>query len=543
MRTQQCRNSKSSWPKIVVRKWLNIKSRSDEFLSDYAVREETMEERRKSCSDRDHYIFRKGDILAGGASFGVAENLKRPRFDSDMAAEAHDLRMFVGTWNVGGKAPHGGLNLKDWLSTPTPADIYVLGFQEIVPLNAGNVLGAEDNGPASKWLSLIRKALNSDPEVGQNYSRPSVSDEPSQKPRVSFSDLLALDDEDDDDGLGSSEDGWLRLPDLLPSGLSQNYSPTRGRYCLAASKQMVGLFLCVWVRSDLYLHISDLKVSCVGRGIMGYLGNKGSISISMKLYHSTFCFVCTHLTSGEKEGDEIRRNSDVMEILKKTRFPPSRRWSGLEFSPDNILDHDKIIWLGDLNYRLTSACGNTSELLKENNWQALLEKDQLRIEQKAGRVFIGWEEGRIHFAPTYKYLANSDRYAVETAKSREKQRTPAWCDRILWRGEGLKQMWYARGESRFSDHRPVHSLFSVQMDVSAKTKLLRKSCRNSTFSPSTTTTTNKNKKANNSNNLFPIPSTPTSCARVQAEERLLLLTTPRPQLLTSQRHQHPSSRF
>lgn len=158
------------------------------------------------------------------------------------------------------------------------ADLLLAGnrFQEIVPLNAGNVLGAEDNGPASKWLSLIRKALNSDPEVGQNYSRPSVSDEPSQKPRVSFSDLLALDDEDDDDGLGSSEDGWLRLPDLLPSGLSQNYSPTRGRYCLAASKQMVGLFLCVWVRSDLYLHISDLKVSCVGRGIMGYLGNKVS---------------------------------------------------------------------------------------------------------------------------------------------------------------------------------------------------------------------------------------------------------------------------
>ncbi|KAJ8636408.1 hypothetical protein MRB53_010675 [Persea americana] len=59
MRAQQCQNSKSSWPKIVVRKWLNIKSRSDEFLSDYAVREETMEERRKSCSDRDPYIFPK----------------------------------------------------------------------------------------------------------------------------------------------------------------------------------------------------------------------------------------------------------------------------------------------------------------------------------------------------------------------------------------------------------------------------------------------------------------------------------------------------
>lgn len=43
----------------------------------------------------------------------------------------------------------------------------------------------------------------------------------------------------------------------------------------------------------------------------------------------------------------------------------------------HLLIFSKIIWLGDLNYRLTSACGNTSELLKENNWQALLEKDQV----------------------------------------------------------------------------------------------------------------------------------------------------------------------
>lgn len=38
------------------------------------------------------------------------------------------------------------------------------------------------------------------------------------------------------------------------------------------------------------------------------------------------------------------------------------------------------------------------------------------------------------------------------------------CDRILWRGEGMEQLWYVRGESRFSDHRPVNSLFSVQLD-------------------------------------------------------------------------------
>jgi hypothetical protein len=51
---------------------------------------------------------------------------------------------------------------------------------------------------------------------------------------------------------------------------------------------------------------------------------------------------------------------------------------------------------------------------------------QLKIERDAGRVFKGWNEGRIYFAPTYKYSFNSDAYAGETAKSEKKRRTPAW---------------------------------------------------------------------------------------------------------------------
>lgn len=48
------------------------------------------------------------------------------------------------------------------------------------------------------------------------------------------------------------------------------------------------------------------------------------------------------------------------------------------------------------------------------------------IEREAGRVFRGWKEGKICFAPTYKYTQNSDAYAGETAKSKKKRRTPAW---------------------------------------------------------------------------------------------------------------------
>jgi hypothetical protein len=45
-------------------------------------------------------------------------------------------------------------------------------------------------------------------------------------------------------------------------------------YCLIASKQMVGLFLSVWVKTELVQHIGHLRAASVGRGIMGCLGNK-----------------------------------------------------------------------------------------------------------------------------------------------------------------------------------------------------------------------------------------------------------------------------
>ncbi|XP_031273527.1 type I inositol polyphosphate 5-phosphatase 8-like isoform X1 [Pistacia vera] len=476
----------SWWPKLVARKWLNIQSGADEFHSDYAITGKT--ERRKSCSDDDYYVFVRDDFsvlfLIKGWLSAATNGLKQSTIVPEAPPPPTDnlnLKMFVGTWNVGGKSPHDGLNLRDWLKSPAPADIYVLGFQEIVPLNAGNVLGAEDNGPAAKWLSLIRQALNSnnnktDQELPQYYNDATSQQADQQanlKPRLSFSNLLSLEDElgqEDFARLSSLQSNSSSVEEDSPDSPSMAGSPRQRRYCLAASKQMVGIFLCVWVRADLSKHVNNLKVSCVGRGIMGYLGNKGSISISMTLHQTTFCLVCTHLTSGEKEGDEIRRNLDVTEILKKTRFSHSYKDLRQPLPPESILEHDIIFWLGDLNYRLASGRGDTHELLKRNDWQALLKRDQLKIEQRAGRVFEGWEEGRIYFPPTYKYLMNSDHYVVQTSKSKEKRRTPAWCDRILWKGEGLKQICYIRGESRFSDHRPVYSLFSVQVNLANKPK-------------------------------------------------------------------------
>ncbi|KAF5930403.1 hypothetical protein HYC85_031276 [Camellia sinensis] len=78
------------------------------------------------------------------------------------------------------------------------------------------------------------------------------------------------------------------------------------------------------------------------------------------------------------------------------------------------------------------------------------ETSMLRIEQRQGRVFEGWNEGKIYFPPTYKYSNNSDRYAGDDMHPKEKRRTPAWCDRILWYGRGLYQTSYSQ-DSRITD--------------------------------------------------------------------------------------------
>lgn len=50
----------------------------------------------------------------------------------------------------------------------------------------------------------------------------------------------------------------------------------RSSFVRIVSKQMVGLFLTIWVRRSLRRHIQNLNVSTVGVGVMGYIGNKVS---------------------------------------------------------------------------------------------------------------------------------------------------------------------------------------------------------------------------------------------------------------------------
>ncbi|KAF2297509.1 hypothetical protein GH714_024756 [Hevea brasiliensis] len=241
----------------------------------------------------------------------------------------------------------------------------------------------------------------------------------------------------------------------------------RSSYVRIVSKQMVGIFLTIWVRRSLRKYIQNLSVSTVGVGVMGYIGNKGSISVSMSIYETLFCFICTHLTSGEKDGDELKRNADVHEIHRRTLFHTN---SGIGL-PKSILDHERIILLGDLNYRINLSYEKTCELISRKEWADLVERDQLVWELRKGHAFDGWTEGALNFPPTYKYEMNSDKYYGEDPKVG--RRVPAWCDRILSYGKGMRLLNYRRTELKLSDHRPVAATYMAEVEVFCPRKLQR----------------------------------------------------------------------
>ncbi|KAB2621027.1 type I inositol 1,4,5-trisphosphate 5-phosphatase 1-like [Pyrus ussuriensis x Pyrus communis] len=601
------------WPRVVMRKWLNISAQESDYSAD------TDEDDCDADSDTQEFNQRARDLRFTGIkedeseSDDATDDLPRARRRKSETFRAQyinakEFRVCATTWNVGGQIPPDDLDVDGWLDVNEPADFYVIGLQEIVPLNAGNIFGAEDSRPITKWENLIRETLD---RVRPATSKvKSFSDPPSPSkfkpaddvPDIEEESLLESDDDIgeevhplDDETINSGDSKGISvtnevlnigaqvpeftdnskpgmatgqdlqrqsysakrldrlyclrtddcsLDDEATSGVQFNGKLTRmlsgseriglswpepplnllsekslGRqnsfrtmksfkssksfrtynsfksavndmpseiallagvdleslmkrkrrssYVRIVSKQMVGIFLTVWVRRSLRKHIQNVKVSTVGVGVMGYIGNKGSISVSMSVYQTLFCFVCTHLTAGEKEADEIKRNADVNEIHRRTQF---HSFPGVGF-PKTIYDHERIIWLGDLNYRLNLSYEKTRDFISKKEWSKLAEKDQLAKQFKKGRAFDGWSEGVLNFPPTYKYETNSEKYCGEDVKTG--RRTPAWCDRILSYGRGMRLLSYRRAEIKLSDHRPVTATYAVEVEVFSPRKLQR----------------------------------------------------------------------
>lgn len=203
-------------------------------------------------------------------------------------------------------------------------------FQEIVPLKTLNVIGAEDPTEATNWNMLIGKTLNN--KYGCPWLTPMLNIISSDNYHYAGSPNWKK---------RSSVGGRIVTPARERSRNQSEKLNGNSKYKLMAGKKMVGVFVSVWMKRELLRKfcVSNVKVCSVACGIMGYLGNKGAVSVSMSIEGTSFCFIAAHLASGEKKGDEIRRNHQVSEIFRRTSFPQAAKTDNSS-PPLNIMGHE-----------------------------------------------------------------------------------------------------------------------------------------------------------------------------------------------------------
>ncbi|CAG8561831.1 18417_t:CDS:10, partial [Acaulospora morrowiae] len=217
-------------------------------------------------------------------------------------------------------------------------------------------------------------------------------------------------------------------------------------YVIIRSGQLVGTALVIYARADIVSNIRNVEYIMKKTGLGGMAGNKGAVAIRLEYNDTSMCFVTAHFAAGHSNCED--RNRDYMTINEGLVFRNGRK----------LNHHNYVIWLGDFNYRI-SLDNDKVRRLVATDFTKLLSEEQLIRENTMGRVFTDYIEGPITFPPTYKYDSNSDEYDTS-----EKQRIPAWTDRILYcDNRGIRQIGYTRAEIRISDHRPVMALFDIEV--------------------------------------------------------------------------------
>jgi len=245
-----------------------------------------------------------------------------------------------------------------------------------------------------------------------------------------------------------------------------------GDYVKLATKLLVGIFLCVFVRRDVQKYITDVQSDLMPVGILGVMGNKGGVAVRFNINDSTFCIVNSHLNAHME--NVTRRNQDYHDIERELVF-------FVDGKRASVWDHDFLFWIGDLNYRINCSDQEVRSKLKAGDIASLLPLDQLQQQQKARLAFEPFSEAPITFQPTYKYDTNSTEYDTS-----QNHRCPAWCDRVLYHlsdemteseePDLVTNVDYMRHELLISDHRPVSALYRIKTRVGlaeAKKKMMK----------------------------------------------------------------------
>lgn len=295
----------------------------------------------------------------------------------------------------------------------------------------------------------VNGAIEKDEEVIRGWLYPEVAQRPYDVVFVGFQEIVELTTSQMVNTHSSNRLKWIKSLKVV----LEKYSPQENtKYVSLWDGQLGGIALLLFVKESELKNIANVEGSFKKTGLGGMSANKGGVSVSFNFSNTQICLVTSHLAAGLNNQEE--RHHNYKTIAKGIKFSKNRR----------IKDHDIVIWLGDFNYRISTISNEQVKMLVEKEeFAKLFEYDQLNKQMAIGELFPFFDEMEIKFPPTYKFDNGTKTYDTS-----EKQRAPAWTDRILSmsKSNNIKQLYYdCYGEIIFSDHRPVLAIFKVSVNI------------------------------------------------------------------------------
>jgi len=186
-----------------------------------------------------------------------------------------------------------------------------------------------------------------------------------------------------------------------------------GNYVCKKGRAMFGLLSLVYIRDEVRGAIWDIEASDVKTGMLGLMGNKGSVITSFKIFDASFHFANTHLPSG---GTSCSKRADCIQDLYRQKV--------------EVEDCDIFFIFGDLNLRVQLKLERYKQIMhdfEEHNpeidWEELRINDEVAVgEQPILSEFF--EEPPLPLHPTYRTMKGTSVYTDD--------RVASWTDRIFY---------------------------------------------------------------------------------------------------------------
>ena len=416
-------------------------------------------------NDSNFNLFYKNDINEINEKKKIEENNSNNIETNQIIEEETNnksIKILIGTYNVNAldsiRIKTSNLSsfvypevLNEYFTEENIPTFYCIGLEEIVKLNAKNILVKADNDTAELWEERISS------ELQKKYNYYLICKEQLvgilllfyvKATEIKYMGKFILE---------KIKSGFMGCGNKGCCIINFEYKGKNYGFCschLPSGQKEKNLIN----RKDTFNHILNCKLGDIEFknndfffifGDLNFRTDKAGLQ-KLKNYLRITPINTKISDDNIRTSLKFNKKKPKLKIMKKTKTEMLLPNFSKSVNFDYIKNKDEYFHIEEQNENLIEE-----KIFKDNFMLEFLESEELKAFEKSDLYQFDIKESEFKFPPTYKFQKNTNLYNIS-------KRVPSWTDRILFKNnEYIKQLEYDKIDICLSDHKPIFGLFEV----------------------------------------------------------------------------------